>query len=91
MTKSEFVESVATRSGLSRKDAATAVDAVLDAVKDALQNGDDVNFTGFGKFTVQSRKERTGVNPRNPGQRVTIPASRVPKFSAGSQLKAAVR
>ncbi len=91
MTKSEFVESVAGKSGLSRKDAAAAVEAVLDSVKDALQRGDDVNFTGFGKFSVQARKERTGVNPRNPGQKVTIPASKVPKFSAGSQLKAAVR
>ena len=91
MTKSEFVESVAGKAGISRKDAASAVDAVLDSVKDALQRGEDVNFTGFGKFSVQARKERTGVNPRNPGQKVTIPASKVPKFSAGSQLKAAVR
>jgi DNA-binding protein HU-beta len=91
VTKNEFVENVASKSGLSRKDAATAVEAVLESVKDALQRGEDVNFTGFGKFSVQARKERTGVNPRNPGERVTIPASKVPKFSAGSQLKAAVR
>lgn len=91
MTKQEFVERVASKSGLSRRDAATAVDAFLDSISDALRNGEDVAFTGFGKFSVQNRAARQGVNPRNPGERVQIPASRVPKFSAGSQLKQAVR
>ena len=91
MTKSDFIDAVATRSNLSKKDAGAAVDAVLESVKDALSKGDDVVFTGFGKFTVQNRKAHTGVNPRNPGQKVMIPASKVPKFSAGSQLKAAVK
>jgi DNA-binding protein HU-beta len=50
-----------------------------------------VTFTGFGKFTTQHRAARTGVNPRNPGEKVHIPAATVPKFSAGSALKAAVR
>jgi len=50
-----------------------------------------VAFTGFGKFVTQHRAERQGVNPRNPSQKVYIPAARVPKFSAGSQLKAAVK
>jgi DNA-binding protein HU-beta len=50
-----------------------------------------VAFTGFGKFQTQQRKARTGVNPRNPSQKVEIPASRVPKFSAGSALKSAVK
>jgi DNA-binding protein HU-beta len=91
VTKSDFIDAVAVRSNLSKKDAGAAVDAVLESVKDALSKGDDVVFTGFGKFTVQNRKARTGVNPRNPGQKVQIPASKVPKFSAGSQLKAAVK
>ncbi len=91
MTKSDFIDAVAARSGLSKKDAGAAVDATLDSIKEALSGGDDVVFTGFGKFSVQERKARTGVNPRNPGQKVTIPASKVPKFSAGSQLKAAVK
>ena len=91
MTKSEFIDQVASRAGLSKKDATAAVDATLESIKDALAKGDDVVFTGFGKFSVQNRKARMGVNPRNPGQRVTIPASTVPKFSAGSQLKAAVK
>jgi DNA-binding protein HU-beta len=50
-----------------------------------------VTFTGFGKFSTQHRAARQGVNPRNPSEKVTIPAATVPKFSAGSQLKAAVK
>ncbi len=91
MTKQEFVERVASKSGLGRREAAQAVDAFLDSVSDALRSGEEVSFTGFGKFSVQNRAARTGVNPRNPGERVQIPASRVPKFSAGSQLKSAVK
>ena len=91
MTKQEFVDTVAQRSGLSRRDAAKAVDAVLDSITDALRRRQDVAFTGFGKFTTQNRAERQGVNPRNPSQKVTIPAATVPKFSAGSSLKQAVR
>ena len=91
MTKQEFVDAVSAKSGLSRRDAAKAVDAVLDSITTALRRRDQVSFTGFGKFSTQYRKERQGVNPRNPGQKVTIPAATVPKFSAGSTLKQAVR
>jgi DNA-binding protein HU-beta len=91
VTKQEFVERVASKSGLSRKDASTAVDAFLDAITESLQRGEEVAFTGFGKFSSQQRAARMGVNPRNPSERVHIPASRVPKFSAGSQLKQAVK
>ena len=91
MTKQEFVAEVARRSGLQGRDAAKAVDAFLDTVTDTLKGGGDVTFTGFGKFQTQHRAARTGVNPRNPTQKVQIPAARVPKFSAGSGLKAAVK
>ena len=91
MTKQEFVDKIASKTDLSRRDAAKAVDAFLDTVTDALKGGDDVSFTGFGKFSTQHRKARQGVNPRNPSQKVEIPAATVPKFSAGSQLKQAVR
>ncbi len=91
MTKQEFVDRVASKSGLSRRDAGKAVDAFLDTITETLRSGGDVSFTGFGKFSTSHRKERQGVNPRNPGQKVTIPASNVPKFSAGSQLKQAVK
>jgi DNA-binding protein HU-beta len=91
VTKQEFVERVAQKSGLNRREATEAVDAFLDSITDALRSGEDVSFTGFGKFSVQDRAARQGVNPRNPTERVQIPASRVPKFSAGSQLKQAVK
>jgi DNA-binding protein HU-beta len=67
------------------------VDAILESITDALKSGQEVNFTGFGKFSTQRRAARQGVNPRNPSQKVTIPAATVPKFSAGSSLKQAVR
>ena len=91
MTKQEFVNAVADRSGLSRGEAGKAVEAVLDTITDTLRGGGDVAFTGFGKFQTQERKARMGVNPRNPGEKVHIPAATVPKFTAGSSLKQSVR
>jgi len=91
VTKQEFVDRVAMKTGLTKADAGKAVDAFLDSVTDALKSGDAVSFTGFGKFSTSARAARMGVNPRNPGQKVHIPATTVPKFSAGSQLKAAVK
>ena len=91
MTKQEFVDRVADKTGLSKRDAAASVDAFLESVTDALVGGDSVNFTGFGKFSTQHRAARMGVNPRNPSQKVHIAAATVPKFSAGSTLKTAVR
>ena len=76
---------------MSRREASDAVDAVLDSITETLRQHGEVNVTGFGKFSTQHRKERQGVNPRNPTQKVTIPAATVPKFSAGSTLKQAVK
>jgi DNA-binding protein HU-beta len=91
VTKAEFIDRVAEKTGLSKRQAAEAVDAFLGTVEEALKQGDSVTFTGFGKFSTQRRAARMGVNPRSPGQKVHIPAATVPKFSAGSGLKAAVR
>jgi DNA-binding protein HU-beta len=91
VTKQEFVDAVAQKSGLNRREAGQAVDAVLETITEALRQRDSVAFTGFGKFTTSERKERMGVNPRNPSQKVHIPAATVPKFTAGSALKQAVR
>ena len=90
MTKSEFVDQVAARSGLNKKDAGSAVDAALDTIQDALQRGSDVTFSGFGKFHVADRSAREGVNPAT-GERIQIAASRVPRFTAGAGLKKAVK
>jgi DNA-binding protein HU-beta len=90
VTKSEFVDQVADRAGLSKKDAATAVDAVLEAIEGTLRNGGEIAFSGFGKFSVSNRSAREGRNPAT-GERIYIQASRVPKFSAGAGLKKAVK
>ena len=90
MTKSDFVDKVAAESGLTKKDAGTAVDAVIKSIEDALRAGEDVTFTGFGKFHVAQRGAREGRNPRT-GESMTIAASKVPRFTAGSGLKKAVK
>jgi DNA-binding protein HU-beta len=90
MTKAEFVDQVADRAELSKGDASGAVDAVLETIKEVLQRGGDINFTGFGKFSVAERGARQGVNPQT-GEKIQIPASKVPRFSAGSSLKSAVK
>ena len=90
MSKSEFVEKVAQEAGLSKKDAAAAVDAVLGTIESTLKSGGEVTFTGFGKFHVASRGAREGRNPRT-GESMQIAASKVPRFTAGSGLKKAVK
>ena len=89
MTKSEFVDQVADRAGLSKKDAADAVDAMLETIEGALKRGSEVVFSGFGKFSVSRREARLGRNPAT-GATIQIAASNVPKFSAGAALKKAV-
>ncbi|MSO94349.1 MAG: HU family DNA-binding protein [Thermoleophilia bacterium] len=90
MTKQEFIEAVAGKTGTSKREAGEAVEAFLSTVEDALKAGDTVAFTGFGKFHTTHRAARMGVNPRNPTEKVQIRAATVPKFSAGSVLKKAV-
>ena len=90
MTKSDFVDRVASESGLSKKDAGAAVDAVITTIEGALKGGEEVSFTGFGKFHVANRGAREGRNPRT-GETMTIAASKVPRFTAGSGLKKAVK
>jgi DNA-binding protein HU-beta len=91
VTKAEFLDRLAGDERLgSKKAAGEAVDAVLETITGVLRGGGEVNFTGFGKFHVAERGPRQGVNPRT-GERVQIAATTVPKFSAGSQLKAALK
>jgi DNA-binding protein HU-beta len=88
VTKSEFVDKVA--SGFdSKREAEDAVEAVIGGIQDVLKGGGEVNLTGFGKFHVAQRGARTGKHPRT-GEPIQIPASRVPRFSAGAKLKQAV-
>lgn len=89
MNKNELVAAVAEKSGLSKTDAASAVDAVLESVTGALKDGGEVRLPGFGIFSVSHRAASTGRNP-STGQEVEISARNVPKFSAGKGLKDAV-
>ena len=81
MNKSQLVDSIAKKSGLTIKDSAAAVNAFLDSVKDALAKGETVTLIGFGNFLVRDRAARSGRNPRT-GEVVQIPAVKVPAFKA---------
>mgnify|MGYP000477539042 FL=1 len=90
MTKADLVDLVAKKVSLTNKAAREAVQAVLDAVRDALKKGDKVVLTGFGTFSVRSRAPRKGRNPQT-GAVINIPGRKTPGFTAGKALKKAVR
>ena len=89
MNKNELVSSVAEKAGLSKTNAAAAVDAIIASVTEALKAGGDVRLPGFGTFEVSHRAASKGRNP-STGAEIQIPARNVPKFSAGKGLKEAV-
>lgn len=89
MNKTELVAAVAENAGISKKDADKAVAAVVDAIVDTLKAGDKVQLVGFGTFEVRERAEKQARNPRT-GDVITVPATKVPAFKAGSALKAKV-
>ena len=86
MNKNDLISAVADSSGLSKSDAASAVEGVFDAITTSLSKGDEVRLVGFGTFSVAKRKASTGRNPRT-GEPMTIKASNQPKFKAGKALK----
>ncbi|MFZ1744031.1 MAG: HU family DNA-binding protein [Pontixanthobacter sp.] len=89
MNKNDLISAVADASGLSKSDAASAVEGVFDSIQTALSKGDEVRLVGFGTFSVAKRKASTGRNPRT-GEPMTIKASNQPKFKAGKGLKDSV-
>lgn len=89
MNKSELIDAVAEGSDISKAAAGRALDAMINAISDALKKGDTVNLVGFGTFTVRERAARTGRNPRT-GETINIAASKNPAFKAGKALKDAV-
>lgn len=89
MNKNELIAAVAEKAGTSKKDAAAAVDSVINVITEALQNGEKIQLVGFGTFEVKERAARTGKNPRT-GETVEIAAAKVPGFKAGKALKDAV-
>lgn len=89
MNKSELIEKVAEKTGLTKKDSGKAVEAVVSAIRAALEAGDKVSLVGFGTFDVRSRDARKGRNPQT-GKEISIAARKVPMFKAGKPLKEAV-
>lgn len=90
MTKTELVAAAAKKSGLTQKDTDKALSALMEAVSEALANGDKVQLTGFGTFEVREKAAREGRNPRT-GETISVPASKAPAFKAGASLKKAVK
>ena len=90
MNKKELIKAVATKTGFSQKDVTEVVDVILGTITDTLVDGNEVNIAGFGKFLVQERAAREGVNPRT-GEALHIEASKAPKFKAGKALKDAIK
>ena len=89
MNKNDLIAAVAGNSGLSKADAAKAVDGMVDAITTSLKGGSEVRLVGFGTFSISRRSATTGRNPRT-GETIQIKASNQPKFKAGKALKAAV-
>jgi DNA-binding protein HU-beta len=89
MTKADLIESVASKVDLPRAVAERAVNTLFDDMVEALRQGDKVNISGFGTFSVSSRKARVGRNPKT-GESIEIGASRAAKFKAGKTLKDAL-
>ena len=89
MLKKDLIDRIAA-TGLTKRQAGDALDAMLEAVSDSLKNGEAVLLTGFGKFEVRTRAARTGINPKTLAK-IQLPATKVPAFKAGKALKAVVR
>ena len=86
MNKTDLITKVSELTELSKKDATKAVDAVFEAISDALQAGDKVQLVGFGNFEVRERQARKGRNPQT-GEEIEIAASKTPAFKPGKSLK----
>ena len=86
MNKSELIDNIAEKSGLNKTQASDALNAFIESVGEALENDDSISLVGFGTFSVKDRKARTGRNPKT-GEPLEIPASKVPSFKAGKNLK----
>lgn len=90
MTKEDIIQSLVQKTGLSKRQSAEFLNVVLDEITKALSVGKEVILPGFGKFLAAERKEREGVNPKT-GEKIKIPAAKVPRFKAGKSLKDAVK
>jgi len=90
MNKQQFAERLSDECDVSKAEGARTLDAILDSITEGLSRGDEISFTGFGKFVAVEQKARDSANPRDRTQRVHVDAKTVPKFRAGTGLKEAV-
>ena len=90
MNKTDLIQEIADKANQSKSEAQKFFEAFTEVVESALKNDDQVQITGFGKFYVQKREAREGINPQTK-QKMTIAASKVPKFTAGNALKDAIK
>ncbi|MCG8348012.1 MAG: HU family DNA-binding protein [Chloroflexales bacterium] len=90
MQKTDFIKAVAEKTGVSQKETKQVIDAALDVIAETLSKGEKVTLTGFGTFEVRNRQAREGVNPQTR-EKISIPATKTPGFSASSTLKDAVK
>ncbi len=90
MNKTDLVNAIAEKAGLSKADAKNALDATLSALTDALVAGDKIALVGFGTFSVAEKGARTGINPATK-EKIEIPARKAVKFKAGAELAAKVK
>lgn len=86
MTKADLIDSAASKAELSKQSAEAIINGLFDDIVAALKNGDKINISGFGSFSVSNRKARTGRNPKT-GETIQIASSRAAKFKAGKALK----
>lgn len=91
MTKTQLIASIADKLGVSKRLAADMVNVFLDTVVMGVKKEGEVRIQGFGTFKASKRDARMGVNPRNPSQKIKIPAMKLPSFKAGAEFKKAVR
>lgn len=91
MNKSEFVQLMGRECSVTSFEAEKILNKTIGLIYKLLSEGREVNFSGFGKFSVSHRESRIGVNPRNPSEKITIPALDTPKFKAGEAFKEAVK
>lgn len=86
MIKTEFIEIMSEKAGMTKKDTEIALKAFMESIEEIVENGDEINFVGFGKFGVRERAERTGRNPRTK-EEIKIAACKTPYFKPGKLLK----
>jgi len=91
MNRQELIDALAERLGLSKRLVAEVLEGLVTTITVELKKGKNVTVTGFGTFRVSHRAARSGVSPRDPSQRIEIPALKVPAFRAGKTLKDAIR